>query len=71
MARGVGPSKPLKPTSKHSTAGGKDIWGHLPDELRQEIENMSNEEALETKAELIDRYYLSVGKGKPLREETP
>jgi hypothetical protein len=71
MARGAQPSKPLRPTSKHSTAGGKDVWGHLPDELRQEIENTSNEDPLNTKAELIDRYYLSVGKGKLVREETP
>src|SRR5262245_18110739 len=33
MAQGVGPSKPANPTSKHSTAGGKDVWGHLPPEL--------------------------------------
>ena len=30
MAQGAGPMKPAKPTSQHSTAGGKDIWGHLP-----------------------------------------
>ncbi|MGP0062359.1 MAG: hypothetical protein ACLQGP_01990 [Isosphaeraceae bacterium] len=69
LARGTGPSKPLTPTGKHSTAGGKDIWGHLPPELRQEIENQSNEEPLSTKKEMIDRYYLSVGKGKLVREE--
>ena len=71
MARGTGPSKPLKPTSKHSNAGGKDIWGHLPEELRTEIDNMMNELPLNTKEELIERYFLSVGKGKPKREETP
>jgi hypothetical protein len=71
MARGVGPSKPLQPTSKHSTAGGKDVWGHLPDELRQEIENMSSEEPLASKLELIERYYLSVAKRKLVREESP
>lgn len=71
MAGGAPKSKPLKPPSKHSTASGKDIWGHLPPEMRTEIENMINELPLASKEELIDRYYLSVGKGKPVREETP
>jgi hypothetical protein len=71
MARGAPPMKPMRPTTKHSPAGGKDIWGHLPDELRQEIENMINELPLATKEALIERYYLSVAKGKPVREETP
>jgi hypothetical protein len=69
QARGVGPSKPLQPTGKHANVGGKDIWGHLPAELRQEIENQTQEEALSAKKELVDRYYLSVGKGKLVREE--
>ena len=59
----------MQPTGKHSNAGGKDIWGHLPAELRQEIENQTHEEPLSAKGELIDRYYLSVGKGKLVREE--
>jgi hypothetical protein len=69
QARGTGPSKPLTPTGKHSTAGGKDIWGHLPPELRQEIENQISEEPLSTKREMIDRYYISINKGKLVREE--
>jgi len=69
MARGASATKPLQPTGKHSTAGGKDIWGHLPPELRQEIENQIHEEALEIKRELIDRYYISINKGKLVREE--
>jgi hypothetical protein len=69
MARGASATKPLQPTGKHSTASGKDIWGHLPPELRQEIDNQSHEEPLSIKKELIDRYYLSVGKGKLVREE--
>jgi hypothetical protein len=59
---GVGAQKPMKPTTKHSLAGGKDIWGHLPEELRQEMDNVFKEESLEKKKELIDRYYLSVSK---------
>lgn len=71
LARGAPLQKPSRPTSKHANVGGKDIWGHLPDELRQEIENQSNELPLSAKQELIDRYYLSVGKGKLIREESP
>ena len=71
MARGAPLTKPAKPTTRHSNAGGKDIWGHLPAELREMIENMTDEQPLSTKQELIDRYYLSVNKGKLVREETP
>ncbi|MHB1559710.1 MAG: hypothetical protein ACYC61_19860 [Isosphaeraceae bacterium] len=71
LARGAPLQKPTRPTSKHANVGGKDIWGHLPDELRQEIENQSNELPLSARQELIDRYYLSVGKGKLIREESP
>ena len=47
LARGAPPMKPAKPTSQHSTAGGKDIWGHLPAELRQVMENSFKETALD------------------------
>ena len=43
LARGAPPMKPAKPTSQHSTAGGKDIWGHLPAELREMMENSFKE----------------------------
>jgi hypothetical protein len=69
MAQGAGPMRPKNPTGKHSTASGKDIWGHLPPELRQQIENGMQEESLSAKLELIERYYLSVNKGKLIREE--
>ena len=71
MARGAPPMKPMRPTQKHSNASGKDIWGHLPEELRAEIQNLVDEQPLNTKEELIDRYYLSVNKKKLKREETP
>ena len=61
--------KAAKPTSQHSTAGGKGIWGHLPEELRQVMDNSFKEEVLGSKSELISRYFTSVGKGKPIREE--
>jgi hypothetical protein len=69
LARGAGPMKSLKPTTQHSTAGGKDIWGHLPAELQRVMEASFKEQSLTAKAELISRYFLSVAKGKPVREE--
>jgi hypothetical protein len=62
-------AKPARPKNPKSLAGGKDVWGHLPPELRQEMENSFKEEALPDKIELIKRYYLSVSKNKPVREE--
>jgi hypothetical protein len=62
-------SKPNKPDSKRSLAGGKDEWGHLPPELRQEMDNVFKEEMLPSKEDLIRRYYLSVSKKSLIREE--
>ena len=69
QARGAPPMKPAKPTSQHSTAGGKEAWGHLPPELRDIMENTFKETELDSKRELISRYFLSVDKGKLVREE--
>lgn len=69
MAKGVGKSMPEKPTSKRSLAGGKDEWGHLPEALRMEMENVFKEEGLPKKVELIRRYYLSLSKKMLVREE--
>ncbi len=69
LARGAPPMKPAKPTTDHSTAGSKEVWGHLPAELQQVMENSFKEVDLPTKTELISRYFLSVGKGKLNREE--
>jgi hypothetical protein len=68
-ARGAPATKPAKPSDRHALAGGKDVWGHLPAELRQEMDNVAKEEALSTKVELIRRYYLSVAKQKLVRGE--
>ena len=58
-----------KPKEKDGAAfnGGKEAWGHLPPELRQEMENVFKEEALPGRDELIRRYYLSVAKKKTTR----
>ena len=53
-------TKPQKPTDRRSMAGGKDAWGHLPPELRQEMENVFKEDALPSREELIRLYYLSL-----------
>ncbi len=66
-AGGAPATKPAKPSDRHAMAGGKDIWGHLPEELRQEMMNTFREEALPAKFELIRRYYLSVTKQKLVR----
>ena len=55
-------SKPLKPETKRSLLAGKDSWGHLPPEMRQEMENVFKEEPLPSREELVRRYYLSVSK---------
>jgi len=68
-AAGAPSSKPAKPTDKHATAGGKDAWGHLPPELRQELDNLFKEDSLPAAQELIRRYYLSVSRKKLVRGE--
>ncbi|WP_422926052.1 hypothetical protein [Singulisphaera sp. PoT] len=69
MAGNAPNQKPEKPTNRRSLAGGKDEWGHLPPELRQELDNVFKEEALERKSDLIRRYYLSLSKKRTNREE--
>ncbi|MGO9601261.1 MAG: hypothetical protein ACLP7Q_25050 [Isosphaeraceae bacterium] len=68
-AGGAPPMKPAKPSDRHALAAGKDIWGHLPPELRQEMENGFKEDGLPAKEDLIRRYYLSVAKQKLVRGE--
>ena len=69
LAQGARSMKPAKPTSQHSTANGKGVWGHLPAELRQVMDNVYKEQALGSKEESIGQYFLSVAKGTPVREE--
>lgn len=68
-AGGAPNAKPERPSNRHSLAGGKDIWGHLPDALREEMENVFKEEAIRTHEDLIRRYYMSVAKRKVVRGE--
>jgi hypothetical protein len=62
-------AQPEKPTKKRALAGGKDEWGHLPPELRQEMDNVFKEEGLPAKEDLIRRYYLSLSKKASVRGE--
>jgi hypothetical protein len=48
---------------------GKDEWGHLPEELRQEMANVFKEEYLTSKFDLIKRYYQSVSQKSLVRGE--
>ena len=69
--RRAGPQRQAREADGQAGArrGGKDEWGHLPDELRQEMENVFKEEYLPSKDDLIRRYYLSVAKKSLVREE--
>lgn len=62
MSGGAPNTRPAKPTNKRVLAGGKDEWGHLPPELRQEMENVFREEFLPSREELIRRYYDSMAR---------
>lgn len=68
-AGGAPRTSPVKPSTPKTLPGGKEIWGHLPPELRQEMENVFKEGALPTKEDLIRRYYLSISKQKLVRGE--
>ncbi|GAC1463372.1 MAG: hypothetical protein NVSMB9_00790 [Isosphaeraceae bacterium] len=62
-------TKPQRRKERPSLAGGRESWGHLPPELRQEMENVFKEEALPSREEIIRRYYLSLSKKSILRRK--
>lgn len=70
QAQGVGPQTPQKPGGK-SSLDGKDVWGHLPPELRDVMRNVFREESLPAREELVRRYYLSVSKKSLARSANP
>ncbi|MFM7591607.1 MAG: hypothetical protein ACKO85_07415 [Isosphaeraceae bacterium] len=70
MARGVGEQALQKPSGK-SRLDGKDVWGHLPPELRDVMRNVFREESLPAREELVRRYYMSVSKKSLARSSTP
>lgn len=62
-------ARPRKRTDHKSLAGGRDPWGHLPAEERQEMANIFKEEPLPSRQDLIKRYYLAVSKKSLTRGE--
>jgi hypothetical protein len=70
LAKGVGEQSLQKPSGK-SRLDGKDIWGHLPPELRDVMRNVFREESLPAREELVRRYYMSVSKKSLSRSPTP
>ncbi len=62
-------TKPQKPSDRRSLAGGKELWGDLPPEVRQDLDNVMKEGFLPSREELIRRYYLSLSKKKAIRGE--
>jgi hypothetical protein len=69
QAGGAPKTRAERPEDKHSLANAKDEWGHLPPDLKTEMDNISHEKPLPRKQELISRYYLSVAKKSVSREE--
>jgi hypothetical protein len=67
--QGVGLQKPATPRPKSVLAKGADSWGHLPPDLRAEMDNVFREAVLPAREDLIRRYYLSVSKKSLSREE--
>lgn len=69
MAGGAPRTPPQRPEDKPATYNAKDEWGHLPPDLKTEMDNISHEKPLPKKQELISRYYISVAKKSLSREE--
>jgi hypothetical protein len=69
LAGGVPPSKPLDPKTPKSLLAVKEPWGHLPPALRDEMNNIFNEQLLPSREDLIKRYYLSVSQKNLSRGE--
>ncbi len=67
--QGVGLQKPAMPRPKSVVALDKHPWGHLPPDLRAEMDNVFKEAGLPNRLDLISRYYLSVSKKSLAREE--
>ena len=69
LANGPPSARPEKPKGQSIVALDKDAWGHLPPELRSEMENVFKEDLLPARADLIKRYYIAVSRKSLAREE--
>ncbi len=60
------PKNPLE--TDHSVAEVyKDIWGHLPEKMRQEMDSYYREQFMPRYADLLKQYYMSLAKEKKLK----
>jgi hypothetical protein len=66
--RTVRPKQPPKQKPRGPVIADKNIWGQLPETLREEMNNIFKEEPLPEKFELVRRYYDAVAK-KALKKE--
>ena len=69
QATGPPPSKPATPKGQAPVALDKDAWGHLPQQLRDDFDNIFKEGPLPHKLDLIRQYYLSLNKKNATRGE--
>jgi len=51
---------PPKPTLPVDDDVAKDVWGHLPDKLRQQVTQYYKEEFMPRYADLLKQYYSSL-----------
>jgi hypothetical protein len=54
------PEPPPKPTLPVDDDVAKDVWGHLPDKLRQQVTQYYREEFMPRYADLLKQYYSSL-----------
>jgi hypothetical protein len=66
--RTIRPKQPPKQKPRGPVIADKNIWGQLPETLREEMNNIFKEEPLPEKFELVRRYYDAVAK-KALKKE--
>lgn len=72
-AGGPDPGKPVpRPTVPLDDEVAKEVWGHLPDKVRQQVTQYYKEEFMPRYAELLKQYYSSLattpGKGGEMRK---
>jgi hypothetical protein len=60
MTAGGGPGKPTRPTMPLDEEVVKDVWGHLPDKLRQQVTQYYKEQFMPKYSDLLKQYYSSL-----------
>jgi len=69
--QGTPPTKPVDPKKKAALNLdlAKSVWGQLPAQLRDQMDNVLAERALPSKEELIKLYYMSLGNKNASKED--